>query len=318
MRAVAAVRHQPGLAIAADLAGDDAELQLAAVFVVLALDRLHRHRDTGQPAVGVHRLESRCHPGVGPEAEGAVDIVAVILRELLAQVAGGERRARASDGLDADRFVDRMRRQGHDRAQRLRVGGGIVQCDRAAVAVADQHAILDAEGRQQAWQDVVGLDLHVAEPRIGRPGARFSVAGAVVDDAGAARGVTKPLGKVAPHLDAAQPLVQEDQHRAVEAVILLGLEPPHPQAAIAEIDHFIGGRHRPLFSGAQAPVKTRDDGGGDDGDGATARSGRARKPRPARSAGRRDFKPLVRPNPFLEAVRARIGPLDRARGGGHP
>ena len=80
MRAVAAVGHQPRLAIAADLAGDDAELQLAAVFVVLALDRLHRHDDAGQAAVGIHRLEAGRQPGVRPQVKGAVDIVAVIFR----------------------------------------------------------------------------------------------------------------------------------------------------------------------------------------------------------------------------------------------
>src|SRR5690348_13072889 len=36
VRAVTAIRHQPRLAVAADLAGDDAKLQLGAVFVVLA------------------------------------------------------------------------------------------------------------------------------------------------------------------------------------------------------------------------------------------------------------------------------------------
>ena len=62
----AAVGHQAGLAIAADLAGDQAELQLAAVFVVLALDRLDGDHDTRQAAVGIHRLEARRQPGVGP------------------------------------------------------------------------------------------------------------------------------------------------------------------------------------------------------------------------------------------------------------
>src|SRR5262245_49072665 len=90
MRTVPTVRHQPRLAVAADLAGDDAELQLAAVLVVLALDRLHRHDDPRQPPVGVHRLEARRHPGIGPQGERTVGVVAVILHQALPQLARGE------------------------------------------------------------------------------------------------------------------------------------------------------------------------------------------------------------------------------------
>ena len=79
--------------------------------------------------------------------EGAVDIVAVVFLQALAQVARGEGLARAPDGIDADRFVDGVRGQRHHGAQRLGIGGGVVERDRAAVAVADQHAILD----RRAW-----------------------------------------------------------------------------------------------------------------------------------------------------------------------
>jgi hypothetical protein len=75
--------------------------------------------------------------------------------------------SRARDRLDADRLVDGVRGQRHHGAQGLRIGGCIVERDRAAVAVADQHAIFDAEVGQQARQDVVRLDLHVAQAGIG-------------------------------------------------------------------------------------------------------------------------------------------------------
>ena len=140
-----AVGDQPRLAVSADLARDDAELQFAAVVVVLALDGLHRHLHAGQAAVGVHRFEARRYPGVEPEVERALDIVAVIPGQPLAQVARGEGLARAMDRGDADRLVDGVRRYRHHGAQRFGIGSGIVQRDRAAVAVADQHAILDAE-----------------------------------------------------------------------------------------------------------------------------------------------------------------------------
>ena len=90
-----------------------------AVFVVLALDGLHRHDDSRQPAVSVHRLEARRDPGVGPELEGSVDIV-VIFREPLAQVARSESRAGPHDRIDADRLVDCVRRQGHPRPAAVR------------------------------------------------------------------------------------------------------------------------------------------------------------------------------------------------------
>jgi hypothetical protein len=135
---------------AADLARDDAELQLAAVVVILALDRLHRHLHAGQPAVRVHRFEARRDPGVRPQVKGAVDVVAVILEQPLAQLARREGLAGAMDGGDADRLVDRMRGDRHHRAQRLGIGGGVVEGDGAAVAVADQNAILDRQCREQA------------------------------------------------------------------------------------------------------------------------------------------------------------------------
>src|SRR5713226_3813600 len=106
MRAVAAVGHQACLAIATDLAGDDAELQLAAIVVVLALDRLDRHDDSGEASVGIHRLEAGRYPGVRPQMEGAVDIVAVIFLQARTQITRGEGLAGAPDGFYADRFVD--------------------------------------------------------------------------------------------------------------------------------------------------------------------------------------------------------------------
>src|SRR5476649_248283 len=241
VRAVAAARDQPRLAVAADLACDDAELQLAAVVVVFPLDRLHRHLHAGQPAVGVHRLETRRDPGVRPQVKGAVDVAAVILEQPLAQLARREGLTGALDGDDANRLVDCVRSDRHHRAQRLGIGGGVVEGDRAAVAVADQHAILDRQSREQARQHVVGLDLHVALAGIGRPWAGLAVAGAVVDDAGAGGGVAKLLREVAPHLDTAQALVQEDECRAVEPVTFLRRKTAHAQSAVAEVDELVRG-----------------------------------------------------------------------------
>ena len=89
-------------------------------------------------------------------------------------------------------------------------------------------------------------------PRIGRPGTRAAVAGAVIDDAGRASGIAELLREVAPHLDAAQPLVQEDQGRALEPVGLARHQAAHAQAAVAEVQEFVGLCHRFRCSRRQA------------------------------------------------------------------
>src|SRR5690349_1293648 len=166
-------------------------------------------------------------------------MVAVIARQLLAQVGGGPGLAHANNGLQADRFVDRVRSERHHRTQGRRIGGRVVQRDRSAVAVADQHAILDRERREQLGQHLVGLDLHVFDAGIGGPRARLAIGGAVVDHAVALQDVAKLLREVAPHLDAAQPLVQEDERRALEAVAFLRAQAAYPQGAVAEVDELI-------------------------------------------------------------------------------
>ena len=171
--------------------------------------------------------------------EGAVGIVAVIFLQALAQIARGKGLAGPSDGIYADRLVDGVRSQRHHGAQRLGIRCRVVERDRAAVAVADQHTILDAEPAQQARQDVIGFDLHVAHAGIAGPRARAAVAGAVVDDAAAARGVAKLLREVAPHLDATQSLVQEHQRRALQPVALPGRQPAQAQPAVAEFENFV-------------------------------------------------------------------------------
>ena len=145
------------------------------------------------------------------------------------------------DGSDADRLVDCVRRQGHHGAQRLGIGGGVVERDGAAVAVADQDAVVDFECGEKLGQHDIGLDFHIGEARIGRPRARLAVGGAVVDHAGALQDVAKLLREVAPHLDAAQPLVQEDERRARQPVGTLRREAADPQRAVAEIDELVVG-----------------------------------------------------------------------------
>jgi hypothetical protein len=97
--------------------------------------------------------------------------------------------------------------------------------------VAHQHAIADADAWSRRGSTSSALELHVADAGIGRPRARTTVAGAVIDDAGAARGVAEALGKVPPHLDATQAFMQEDERRALEAVALPRDQPPDAQAA---------------------------------------------------------------------------------------
>src|SRR5581483_6402269 len=107
-----------------------------------------------------------------------------------------------------------------------------------------QDAVFDGERAQQPRQHEVGFDLHVTEPGIAGPRAGAAVAGAVVDHAAAARGVAQALREIAPHLDAAEPLVQEDECRALEPVAPLRRQTAEAQAAVAEIGELVAGRDR--------------------------------------------------------------------------
>ena len=107
------------------------------------------------------------------------------------------------------------------RAQRLYVGNDIKDHSPGHNFDRDMQEKERMDRRyEEAWQDLVGFDLHVALAGIDRPRRGAAVAGAVVDDAGTARGIAKLLREVAPHLDAAQPLVQEDERGPVQPVAL--------------------------------------------------------------------------------------------------
>jgi hypothetical protein len=81
VRDVAAVLHEPRFAAARDASRDGFELREGAVLVVLALQRQHRHANPRQPSAGVERFEAGRQPGVVPDPERPVDVVAVIARQ---------------------------------------------------------------------------------------------------------------------------------------------------------------------------------------------------------------------------------------------
>ena len=90
---------------------------------------------------------------------------------------------------------------------------GIDRGNRGAVAVADQQPALEADGIEQGRQRFARLVVHVSERARQRDRARLAVAGARIDENATPRRVAKPVGKIAPQADAAEPLVQQNQRR---------------------------------------------------------------------------------------------------------
>ena len=88
--------------------------------------------------------------------------------------------------------------------------------DGAAVAVADEQRPFDAEGGKDRRQAPFGLDMHVIE-REGAAGRqrRPAIAEAGIDQRARACRCCHLVGKIAPEGRAAEPLMQEHQHRQV-------------------------------------------------------------------------------------------------------
>ena len=86
----------------------------------------------------------------------------------------------------------------------------------------DQQAAPEADRLEQARQCLPRLVMHVAQGPRQRDRARLAVAGARIDEHAGAGRRRELVGKIAPHSDAAETLVQQHERRR-----LVGARPDH-------------------------------------------------------------------------------------------
>src|SRR5579872_6173596 len=89
LRRVPRARQHDGLDRAETLVARDLELTQRAILIVLTLHNEDRHADITEHFGDIPMLKFRIEPGLGPRAEGAIDIIVPTL-EFLAQAARGE------------------------------------------------------------------------------------------------------------------------------------------------------------------------------------------------------------------------------------
>ena len=85
--------------------------------------------------------------------------------------------------------------------------------DRSAVAVAEQNAALETDGRKHARQHLARLLVHEGYGARQLPGARFAVAGPRIDEHAGAGRRGELFGEIAPQADAAEAFMQHDDGR---------------------------------------------------------------------------------------------------------
>ena len=123
-------------------------------------------------------VEIVLQPHVGPAAHRGVG-VGVPALEALPHVGGVERLPDFPDRIDRHVLDDEMRRHQHEAAHAMVLhAAAIDRRDRGAVAVADQQALPEADGIEQARQDLARLDMHEVEPARQLRRARLAVADA--------------------------------------------------------------------------------------------------------------------------------------------
>lgn len=196
--------------------GDPAYLFETAVFVAFPLDGEDRAPDLRQFVFDVPGTEGGMQPAIIPAEEDAARID-VMAREALLEVGAGEGIARGANAGNRDVFDEDVRGHHDDAADSLRKACGVQQCDRAAVAMAEQPGAFDTqrveEGREgfpRLAMQVVGLQRFFLRAR---GGAAVAVAGK--DQAGQVVGGAEALRKIAPHRNRTQAFVQEDHQRPV-------------------------------------------------------------------------------------------------------
>ena len=215
VRGMAAVVEDEGTAGAGGSIRDDLDLTKGPVSVVAALHDEERHVHADELLLDGPVLELRIEPGIAPPAEGVVGAFAVVAGEPLAKVAIAERRPRRLHPLDAARLVERVRGEGHHRAERNRSERGAEEGDGPAVAVPNEDGC-PAETRflDHPGQDRTRLPVHEVErPReLGR--TRPAVTEAAVGEDLPARRPGEIGRPVAPNANAAKSLVKQDERCA--------------------------------------------------------------------------------------------------------
>ena len=201
--------HRPG-----DAALDRVELCGRAVWVMLTLDQQHRRCDARKGRLDRPLPELRLKPGVVPSEERFIDPIAVVPGEPFAQPAGTEGIARGADARDAHVFAEHMRRDQHERADARRRLTRVHDRDRRPVTVSGEHRVVDSGRVEHRAGDFASFDVHVVDAPRELGGVRAAIARAGIGEHAKPRAPVELGGKVTPHRNAAEPLVQENEGRA--------------------------------------------------------------------------------------------------------
>jgi len=139
---------------------DGVDLLARPVLVVLALDDEDRHGNPRQKLLQVPLSELRIEPGPVPAPERGVDVL-VVLREARAQVAALVRLSRLRDAPQPHLLGENVWSLEH-KCARLPAAAGMDDRDRGAIAVTDEHRVVDTCRFQEVRQQC-RLVVHVAD-----------------------------------------------------------------------------------------------------------------------------------------------------------
>ncbi len=119
------------------------------------------------------------------------------------------------DPLDGDGLHEDVRGLEDERADGRRMGAGVDECDRRAVAVTEKDRVLELEMLEDGREHLEGLLVHVADRPLPAQGVGAAVTRPAVDESAAAGRGCQAIGKIPPHRDAAKALVQENDRGRV-------------------------------------------------------------------------------------------------------
>lgn len=165
MSGVATIGQAEDLDWAAGLAGDRFGLGHGPVLIVETLNDENGAGNARQIFFDVPAAKIGMEPDIVPSPEGP-GCIAVMAGELFGEIRGFERHLGLGDAFDAEVLDEDVRSKQHKAAHAV-VNPRINQCDRGAVAVADENRRFNVELGEEFGESFEGFVVHEAD------GARF-------------------------------------------------------------------------------------------------------------------------------------------------
>ena len=128
----------------------------------MALNRQQRASDSFAFSFDVEAAKFGAEPNIVPLPKSAIDI-GVVFGQAPSQIAAFKRNTCLRDRSDADVFHKQMRGH-HDAGSGFELRS-MQKRNRAAIGMAEQHGLLNAQQAQQLGQHLVGFMVHVIGPQ---------------------------------------------------------------------------------------------------------------------------------------------------------